>query len=127
MRPVLRPPETAIRERPWAPIRHLLGSRVGALRARDLDAVRAIQAPDVVPFAVAPPLRHVGIEAQLANRVKAFDTFATIDDGLRDLTLTVDERVAFGHAFGRLRGALADGTAVPVDVRTGTAATHLEP
>ncbi|MFI2293496.1 YybH family protein [Isoptericola sp. NPDC019571] len=135
-------------------IRQLLGSLVGALRAKDLDAVREIYARDVVSFDVEPPLQHVGIDAKLRNRVQVFDAFATVDYELRDLALTVDEHVAFGHAFGRLSGTLADGTpvpgtwvrgtfglrrdgerwlvahdqvSVPVDVRTGAAAVDLEP
>ncbi|MEU2199992.1 nuclear transport factor 2 family protein [Isoptericola sp. NPDC019482] len=135
-------------------IRQLLGSLVGALRAKDLDAVREIYAPDVVSFDVEPPLRHVGIDAKLRNWVQVFDAFATVDYELRDLALTVDEHVAFGHALGRLGGTLADGTpvpgtwvrgtfglrrdgerwlvahdqvSVPVDVRTGAAAVDLEP
>ncbi|MFF2455050.1 YybH family protein [Isoptericola sp. NPDC058082] len=135
-------------------IRQLLESLVGALRAKDLDAVREIYAPDVVSFDVEPPLQHVGIDAKLRNWVRVFGTFATVDYELRDLALTVDDHVAFGHAFGRLGGTLTDGTpvrgawvrgtfglrrdddrwlvahdqvSVPVDVRTGAAATDLEP
>ncbi|GAB3100063.1 YybH family protein [Isoptericola nanjingensis] len=135
-------------------IRQLLGSLVGALRAKDLDAVREIYARDVVSFDVEPPLQHVGIDAKLRNWVQVFDAFATVDYELRDLALTVDEHVAFGHAFGRLSGTLADGTpvpgtwvrgtfglrrdgerwlvahdqvSVPVDVRIGAAAVDLEP
>ncbi len=131
-------------------IRQLLGSLVRALRAEDLDAVREIYAPDVVSFDVEPLLQHVGIDAKLRNWVQVFDAFATIEYELHDLVLTVDEHVA----FGRLRGTLPDGTAVPgtwvrgtfglrrdgdrwrvahdqvslpVDVRTGAAATDLEP
>ncbi|MFD6137099.1 YybH family protein [Isoptericola sp. NPDC060257] len=135
-------------------IQELLRSLVRALRAKDLDAVRGVYAPDVVSFDVEPPLQHVGIDAKLRNWVQVFDAFATVDYELRDLALTVDEHVAFGHAFGRLSGTLADGTSVPgtwvrgtfglrrdggrwlvahdqvsvpVDVRTGAAAVDLEP
>ncbi|MFE6968718.1 YybH family protein [Isoptericola sp. NPDC057653] len=135
-------------------IRRRLGSIAVALRAKDLDALREVYAADVVSFDVEPPLQHVGIEAKLRNWVRVFDTFATVDYELRDLTLTVDDRVAFGHAFGRLSGTLADGTAVPgmwvrgtfglrrdgdrwviahdqvsvpLDVRTGAGITDLEP
>ncbi|MFE7405391.1 YybH family protein [Isoptericola sp. NPDC057559] len=137
-----------------AEIRRRLGSIAVALRAKDLDALREVYAADVVSFDVEPPLQHVGIDAKLRNWVRVFDTFATVDYELRDLTLTVDDRVAFGHAFGRLSGTLADGTAVPgmwvrgtfglrrdgdrwviahdqvsvpLDVRTGAGITDLEP
>jgi len=137
-----------------ATIRRHLASLVDALHAKDLDAVRALYAPDVVSFDVEPPLQHVGIEAKLRNWVRVFDAFSTVDYELRDLALTVDDRVAFGHAFGRLSGTLADGTAVPgmwvrgtfglrrdgdrwviahdqvsvpLDVRNGAGITDLEP
>ncbi|MFD6178573.1 MULTISPECIES: YybH family protein [unclassified Isoptericola] len=144
---------TATQDHP-AEIRRRLGSIADALRAKDLDVLRDLYADDVVSFDVEPPLQHVGIDAKLRNWTRVFDTFATVDYELRDLTLTVDDRVAFGHAFGRLSGTLADGTAVggmwvrgtfglrrdgdrwvvahdqvsvPLDVRTGAGITDLEP
>jgi uncharacterized protein (TIGR02246 family) len=93
-----------------AALRELLDGIVGAIRAQDLDAFRRIYAPDVVSFDVEPPLQHVGVEAKLANWARVFAMFDDVAYELRDVALVVDERVAFGHAFGRLSGTLADGT-----------------
>lgn len=137
-----------------ATIRQHLGRVVEGIRAKDLDGLRRLYAPDVVSFDVEPPLQHVGVEAKMANWARAFGYFDTIDYELRDLTLTVGDDVAFGHGFGRLSGTLPDGTAtngmwvratfclrktdgawrivhdqasVPFDIRTGAGVTDLEP
>ncbi|MGH3586898.1 MAG: YybH family protein, partial [Pseudonocardia sp.] len=96
-----------------AAIRQQVDAIAEGLRARDLEALRALYAPDVVSFDIEPPLQHVGIDAKLRNWERVFDAYATVDYELRDLAVTVDGRVAFGHAFGRLSGTLADGTAAP--------------
>lgn len=82
---------------------------VEALRARDLDALEQLYTPDVVSFDVEPPLQHVGIAAKLANWAKVFAVFDTVNYEIRDLTFTVGEDVAFGHAFARLHGTLNSG------------------
>lgn len=135
-------------------VRQRISTIVDALRAKDLDALRGIYTPDVVSFDVEPPLQHVGVDAKLRNWERVFAMFRDVDYELRDLTLTVDERVAFGHAFGRLSGTLHDGTpvsgmwvratfclrrtgdrwliahdqvSVPLRIADGTGATDLEP
>ncbi|WP_280264808.1 YybH family protein [Nocardia wallacei] len=125
-----------------------------ALRAKDLDALRQLYADDVISFDVEPPLQHVGLAAKLANWAKVFQFFETVTYDVRDLSFTAEGSVAFGHAFGRLRGTLKDGApvggmwvratfgmrkvdgswliahdqvSVPFDVATGTSVTDLEP
>ncbi|MER7606528.1 nuclear transport factor 2 family protein [Nocardioides sp. NPDC127503] len=135
-------------------IRRQIEKVVEGLRAKDLDALREPYAPDVVSFDVEPPLQHVGIEAKLANWARVFQVFETVDYELRDLTLTIGADVAFGHAFGRLSGAMKNGVAtagmwvrvtyglrkidgswriahdqvsVPLDVLSGNGMVDLEP
>lgn len=137
-----------------AEIRQQIGRLVAAIEAKDLEGVRRVYATDVVSFDIDPPLQHVGVEAKLANWRRAFAFFRDLSYELRDLTLTVDEDVAFGHGFGRLSGTLENGTAtdgmwvratygfrrdggewliahdqvsVPFDVRTGQGVADLEP
>src|SRR6478752_768741 len=81
------------------------------IRTRDLEGLKQLYAANVVSFDVEPPLQHVGIEAKLKNWAKAFTFFQNVDYEVRDLTVTVGDDVAFGHAFGRLSGTLRDGTA----------------
>ncbi|WP_052314527.1 YybH family protein [Nocardia thailandica] len=93
-----------------SPLRRRIATVIDGLRAKDLDAVRQVYTADVVSFDAEPPLQHVGIAAKLDNWARVFDFFETVDYEVRDLTFTVGEDVAFGHAFARLRGTLRDGT-----------------
>jgi ketosteroid isomerase-like protein len=135
-------------------IRQQVDKIVEGLRAKDLQGLEQIYAPDVVSFDVEPPLQHVGIEAKLSNWAKVFALFADVTYEVRDLTLAVGDDVAFGHAFARLSGTLMDGTAtsgmwvrvtyglrkidgnwvivhdqvsVPLDMRSGKGLVDLEP
>lgn len=135
-------------------IRRRLDGIVDGLRAKDLDGLRRLYAADVVSFDVEPPLQHVGVDAKLANWARVFAVFDEVGYEIRDLALTVDGTVAFGHAFGRLSGTLRDGSvtngmwvratfcfrkddgawliahdqvSVPLDLRTGAGLADLEP
>ncbi|GIG69928.1 YybH family protein [Phytomonospora endophytica] len=101
------------RERDETELRRHIEKIVERLRAKDLDALMRLYAPDVVSFDIDPPLRHVGVEAKAANWKRVFAFFTTVDYEVRDLTLTVGDDVAFGHAFGRLSGELSSGVTTP--------------
>lgn len=92
-------------------IRGQIEKVIDGLRAKDLEALREPYASDVVSFDVEPPLQHVGIEAKLANWERVFQVFESVDYELRDLTFTIGDDVAFGHAFGRLSGTMKNGVA----------------
>ncbi|MGH3350782.1 MAG: YybH family protein [Nocardioides sp.] len=94
-----------------AAIRRQIEKVIKGLRAKDLDTLREPYAPDVVSFDIEPPLRHVGIEAKLANWARVFEVFETVDYELRELTLTIGDDVAYGYAFGRLSGTMRNGAA----------------
>lgn len=96
-----------------AEIRRQIDTVIDALQAKDLEALTSLYTTDVVSFDIEPPLQHVGIAAKLANWARVFQVFDTITYDIRDLTFTVGGDVAFGHAFARLRGTRADGTATP--------------
>ncbi|MBB4909154.1 YybH family protein [Actinophytocola algeriensis] len=144
----------APRETDEALIRKLVDTTVDRLRAKDLDGMKRLYAPDVVSFDIDPPLQHAGVAAKLENWARVFTFFRDVTYELRDLTLTVGDDVAFGHGFGRLSGTLRDGTAtdgmwvrvtyglrkidgdwliahdqvsVPLDVATGRGVVDLEP
>ncbi|HET6707113.1 NAD(P)H-dependent oxidoreductase [Amycolatopsis sp.] len=95
-----------------AAVRDRLDEIIEALRAKDLDALRRVYAPDVVSFDVEPPLQHVGVDAKLKNWAKVFAIFEKVDYELRDLTVTVGAGLAVGHGFGRVSGTLPTGQAV---------------
>ncbi|MFE3255094.1 YybH family protein [Nocardia sp. NPDC059091] len=92
-------------------IRRNIDKVVEGLRAKDLDALKQVYTPDVVSFDVEPPLQHVGLAAKLENWAKVFLFFETVTYEVRDLTFTIGDDVAFGHAFARLSGTLKNGAA----------------
>lgn len=127
---------------------------IAALRAKDLEALKRLYTADVVSFDVEPPLQHVGIAAKLANWAKVFEFFDSVTYEVRELTFTVGDDVAFGHAFARLRGTLRsaaetdgmwvrvtygmrkidgawliahDQVSVPLDILSGRGVVDLEP
>ncbi|WP_433280235.1 YybH family protein [Micromonospora sp. CA-244673] len=135
-------------------IRQQIDGIVEGLRNKDLEGLRRLYTTDVVSFDVEPPLQHVGVDAKLKNWANVFAFFDSVSYEVRDLTLTVGDDVAFGHAFGRLSGTLKDGTAtngmwvratfcfekvdgtwliahdqvsVPLDIRTGKGVVDLQP
>ncbi|MEV7095872.1 NAD(P)H-dependent oxidoreductase [Amycolatopsis sp. NPDC051045] len=137
-----------------AAIRSRLDDVIEALRAKDLEALRRVYAPDVVSFDVEPPLQHVGVEAKLTNWAKVFTFFEKVDYELRDLTIAVSGDLAVGHGFGRVSGTLKNGVvadgmwvratfvfrnagdgwvivhdqaSVPFDIATGRGVADLEP
>jgi len=96
-----------------AQIRHQIEAIVEGIRTKDLDALKRPYSTDIVSFDIDPPLQHVGIDAKLRNWANVFAFFADASYEVRDLTITVGDAVAFGHAFGRLSGTSKDGTAIP--------------
>ena len=89
-----------------ADIRRLIANMAEAIRAADLEGLRAHFAPDVVSFDVGPQLQSVGVEAKLQNWLAAFTMLKPPRDyEIRDLTVTVADDVAFAHSFNRISGA----------------------
>ena len=137
-----------------ADIRQRIDKLVQAIRAMDLEGVKAIYAADIVSFDIVPPLRHVGAEAQWKNWQDVFPAYERpLDYEIRDLTLTVRADVAFGHSLNRISGTLKNGkksafwlrwttcfrkingdwliahhqASVPMDPETGRALVNLSP
>lgn len=98
-----------MREMDEAELRRHIGRIVDGIGTKDLDGLRRLYSDDVVSFDVEPPLQHVGIDAKLKNWANAFAFFRDVSYEVRDLALTVDESVAFGHCFGRLSGTANNG------------------
>jgi uncharacterized protein (TIGR02246 family) len=100
------------REVDEAEIRQLVDKIVEGLQGKDLEGLKCLYATDIVSFDIEPPLQHMGIEAKLKNWAPVFTFFERVNYEVRDLTLTVGDDVAFGHAFARLSGTLKNGTAM---------------
>jgi uncharacterized protein (TIGR02246 family) len=138
-----------------AGIRQLIDNMAKAIRAMDLEGLKACFAPDMVSFDLAgPPLQTVGADAKLKNWEIAFTVFQPpLGYEIRDLTITIGDDVAFGHSFNRFSGTSENGdrigpwvrytvgfrkidgnwfiahdqVSVPVDFRSGRALLNLEP
>jgi uncharacterized protein (TIGR02246 family) len=137
-----------------AAIRQRIDTLVEAIRAMDLEGVKAIYAPDIVSYDVEPPLQHVGAAAKWTNWVGVFTIYQRpLGYEIRDLTITVGDDVAFGYSLNRISGTLQNGrrsdhwvrwtaclrksdgawriahdhVSVPVDFASGRALLDLEP
>lgn len=95
-----------------ASIRQLIGRMAEAIRAMDLEGLRACFAPDIVSFDLGgPALQSVGAEAKLKNWETAFTMLRPpLGFEVRDLTIIVGDDVAFGHSFNRFSGTEENGT-----------------
>ena len=93
-----------------AAIRELVGSWAAALRAKDIDAVMAHYAADVVSFDLAPPLRYAGADALRKSLADWFSTFSgPIGYDITDLSIAASGDVAFCRSLNRLRGTRSSG------------------
>ena len=137
-----------------ADIRRRIETLASAVRALDLEGVKAIYAPDIVSFDIVPPLQHVGAEAQWKNWADVFTAYQRpLGYEIRDLAITVADGVAFGRSLNRISGTLKNGNrsdfwlrwttcfrkidgnwlivhhqaSVPLDVESGRALLNLEP
>jgi ketosteroid isomerase-like protein len=138
--------ETAIRRR--------IDEHVEAIRAMHLEAVMSIYVPDIVSFDLDPPLQCVGVEAKSRRWVDVFAMYQRpLGYEIRDLAITLDNDVGFGHSLNRISGTLKNGdttgfwlrwttcfrklggnwliaheqVSVPVDPKSGRALLNLRP
>ncbi|MBW8881096.1 MAG: nuclear transport factor 2 family protein [Asticcacaulis sp.] len=131
-----------------AAIRALVDAFVKAIRARDIDAVMSVFAPEIVSFDLGPPLSHGGGEdfRQRWQTLFAAHT-GPVDYDIRDLSITVGGDVAFSHSLNRTGAAperwvrwtacyrridgwwriVHEHVSVPVDMRSGAALLDLAP
>ncbi|MFB7590239.1 YybH family protein [Streptomyces sp. NPDC056169] len=100
------------REIDEAAIRRQVGMIAKGLQAKDPEGLKKLYATDIVSFDIEPPLQSVGMEAKLKNWAPVFAFFESVTYEVRELTPTVGDDLAFGHAFARLSGTLKDGRAM---------------
>ena len=137
-----------------AQIRELIDGLVTAIRAKDMNGVMSVFAPDVVSFDLGPPLKHGGGEPFMKRWQELFDSYQSpIDYEVRDLSITAGDDVAFSHSLNRIGGTTKTGqktdrwlrwtagyrktngkwlivheqVSVPIDVRNGKAMLDLKP
>ena len=137
-----------------AEIKRVIEGYVEAFRAKDLDGIMSMYAPEVVTFDVVPPLQYVGADAMRKRWEEAFSQLpGSIGYEIADLSMTVGEDMAFTHSFNRTSATLPTGqqigtwvrwtacwrkiggqwllvhdhVSVPVDVQAGKAVLDLKP
>ena len=81
-----------------------------AIRARDIDAVMSLYAPDIVSFDLNPPLRYAGA----GNKHRAWQAFFAAYSGpitydVHELDVAADGELAFVHSLNHVKGTLASG------------------
>jgi uncharacterized protein (TIGR02246 family) len=135
-------------------IRKVIERGVEGLRAKDLDEVMTMYAPDLVSFDIVPPLQYVGADTYRKHWGEALSPFSgPINYEIVDLSITVGDDVAFAHSFNRLSATMDNGqqignwlrwtacfqkingkwliahmhASVPTDLMTGRAVLDLKP
>jgi uncharacterized protein (TIGR02246 family) len=135
-------------------IRQRIEELATALRAKDIDGVMSLFAPDLVSFDIVPPLRYVGADNKRRAWQEAFAIYTgPFDYELHDLNVTTDGELAFVHSLNHVTATLASGhvtdmwlrwtacfrridgvwlvvhdhVSVPADLEHGQAAVNLTP
>jgi uncharacterized protein (TIGR02246 family) len=93
-----------------ASIRRRLEDVAKAIRAKDIDGVMSLYAPNIVSFDIAPPLRYAGAD----NKRRAWQEFFAVHTGpvayeVRELTVMTQGELAFVHSLNHVSGTLAGG------------------
>ena len=103
-------PTNTIPTREDARIRECIDALTQALRAKDINALMALYAPDIVTFDVRPPLQVRGVDGYKKNFEAWFASVqGPIDYEMRDLRITVGDDVAFCYGLGHVRGTRTTG------------------
>jgi len=99
-------------------IRQRVENWANALRAKDIDGVMSLYAPNNVTFDITPPLRYFGAD----NKRRRWQEFFAMSTGpiaydVRDLNVTTDGDLAFVHSLNHVKGTLASGHITDMWVR----------
>jgi uncharacterized protein (TIGR02246 family) len=93
-----------------AQIRECIDALAQALRAKDINALMAHYAPDVVTFDLRPPLQVSGVDAYRKNFEAWFASMqGPIDYEIRDLRITMSDDVAFCHSLSHVKSTRTTG------------------
>jgi uncharacterized protein (TIGR02246 family) len=110
-------PETKTPTRADAEIRECIETWARALRAKDIDALTAHYAPDIVTFDLMP-LQSLGVDAYRRNFEAWFASVrGPIDYEIRDLRITASGDGAFCHYVGHVKSTRTTGEHTDYRVR----------
>jgi ketosteroid isomerase-like protein len=101
-----------------AEVKALLDRWSEACRAKDIDRLMPLYAPEITYFDVVPPLQYSGTDAVRRNFLRWFDSWeSAIGVEIRELEMVVSGDVAFARLLHRTSGTLKNGQAVDYWVR----------
>ena len=103
-----------------ADIRALEERFVAAFKAKDVDAIMKVYAPDqtLVVFDVVPPRQYVGAAAYRKDWQAFLDSFdGPITVELTDLGVVADRNLAYSHSIQRVAGTDKHGKKLDLTVR----------
>jgi ketosteroid isomerase-like protein len=101
-----------------AEIKRVIEGWVEALRARNIDGVMSIYAPELVSFDLVPPLRYVGADTYRKHWLEGWSSIqGPMGYEVHDLDITVGDDVAFTRSFNRLSATLNTGQKTDVWLR----------
>ena len=93
-----------------AAIRKVYDDWAKAVHARDLDAIMALYAPDVVAYDLVPPLQFHGREAYRKDYAEFLEqSTGPIDAEFRDMAVVAGDDVAFIHCLEHLTIVMKNG------------------
>jgi ketosteroid isomerase-like protein len=93
-----------------ADIRQRITETVNAVRARDIDVLMSLYAPNNVSFDIGGPLRYTGADKKRQAWQDVFDAYAgPIDYEVDELSVTTHGALAFVHSLNHVSGTLASG------------------
>jgi uncharacterized protein (TIGR02246 family) len=99
-------------------VRTLVDRWSEAVRAKDLDRLMGLYAPDIVYFDVVPPLQFIGSAAVRENFVRWFESWeSAIGQDIRDMQILASGDTAVAFMLIRASGTLKNGREVGYWVR----------
>jgi ketosteroid isomerase-like protein len=111
--------ETRTKPSDEAQLRALIDERVRAVRDKDIDALMAQHATEVVMFDALNPLQYKGADTVKERAAQWFSWYAgPIGYEIRDLEITAGESAAFCHYLYRVSGTMTNGREVEMWVRS---------
>ena len=91
-------------------IRQRVEDLMKAIRAKDINGVTSLYAPDLVSFDLAPPLRYFGADGKRRAWQEAFAALSgPIAYEVRDLNVTTNGELAFVHSLNHIEATLPSG------------------
>ena len=100
-------------------VRALLDSRVDACKAKDIDRLMSLYAPDIVYYDVVPPLQYTGSADVRRNFMRWFDEYdGPIGLETHELEIAASADVAFAHMLHLDSGMRKNGNDDAIWVRS---------